>query len=143
MTASAFVATIDAITRFRSAHEREAYLGVASERSSGEKRQLGRITKAGNGRMRWLLVEAKWQILRSKSPTSAALMASSITWNVSAYGVIAKKSVLSRRIRGVSGRDETHRRAMLNRQRTSVECVGEQNLRGKEVDEKRLHVVTQ
>jgi transposase len=76
VTASAFVATVDDITRFRSAHELEAYLGVVpSERSSGEKRQLGRITKAGNGRMRWLLVEAGWQILRSKSAETAALRA--------------------------------------------------------------------
>ena len=76
VTASAFVATIDAITRFRTAHELEAYLGVIpSERSSGEKRQLGHITKAGNGRMRWLLVEAAWQILRSKSAETAALRA--------------------------------------------------------------------
>lgn len=76
VTASAFVATIDDITRFRSAHELEAYLGVVpSERSSGEKRQLGHITKAGNGRVRWLLVEAAWQILRSKSAATAALRA--------------------------------------------------------------------
>ncbi len=74
VTASAFVATIDDITRFHTAHELEAYLGVVpSGRSSGEKRQLGPITKAGNGRMRWLLVEAAWQILRSKSAETAAL----------------------------------------------------------------------
>ncbi len=41
VTASAFVATIDDITRFRTAHELEAYLGVMpSERRSGEQRQL-------------------------------------------------------------------------------------------------------
>ena len=51
ITASALVATIDDITRFRSAHEFEAYLGVVpGERSSGEKRRVGRITKAGNAR---------------------------------------------------------------------------------------------
>ena len=76
VTASAFVATIDDITRFHSAHELAAYLGVVpSERSSGEQRQLERITKAGSGRMRWLLVEAAWQILRSTSPEPAALRA--------------------------------------------------------------------
>jgi transposase len=76
VTASAFVTTVDDITRFRSAHELEAYLGVVpSERSSGEKPELGRITNAGNGRMRWLLVEAAWHILRSKSPDTAALRA--------------------------------------------------------------------
>ena len=76
VTASAFVATIDAITRFRTAHELEAYLGVIpSERSSGEKRQLGHITKAGNRRMRWPLAAAAWQILRSKCAETAALRA--------------------------------------------------------------------
>jgi transposase len=76
VTASAFVATIDDIKRFRSAHALEAYLGlVPSERSSGEKRRLGRITKAGNSRVRWLLVEAAWRILRSRSPQTAALRA--------------------------------------------------------------------
>ena len=61
VTASAFVATIDDITRFRSAHELEAYMGVVpSERSSGEKQQLGRI-------------------LRSKSPATAALRAWTLT----------------------------------------------------------------
>ena len=76
VTASAFVATIDDIERFPSAHQLEAYLGlVPSERSSGEKRRLGRITKAGNGRVRWLLVEAGWHILRSKQPETAALRA--------------------------------------------------------------------
>ncbi len=76
VTASAFVATIDDTTRFRTAHELEAYLGVVpSERRSREKRQLGHIAKAGNGRMRWLLVEAAWTILRSKSAETAALRA--------------------------------------------------------------------
>jgi transposase len=76
VTASAFVATVDDVRRFHAAHDLEAYLGlVPSERSSGEKRQLGRITKAGNGRVRWLLVEAGWGLLRSKAPATAALRA--------------------------------------------------------------------
>jgi transposase len=38
-----------------------AYLGlVPSEHSSGEKRRQGRITKAGNGHARRLLIEAAW-----------------------------------------------------------------------------------
>jgi transposase len=76
VTAAAFVATIDDVGRFRTAHELEAYLGlVPSERSSGERRRLGRITKAGNSRMRWLLVEAGWSLLRSRSAEAAALRA--------------------------------------------------------------------
>jgi transposase len=74
ITASAVVATVDDITRFQSAHQFEAFLGlVPSERSSGEKRRIGAITKAGNSRVRYLLVEAGWRILRSRSDDTAAL----------------------------------------------------------------------
>ncbi|HKN67601.1 MAG TPA: IS110 family transposase [Gemmatimonadaceae bacterium] len=76
VTACAVVATADDITRFASAHQFEAFLGlVPAERSSGEKRRVGRITKAGNARVRYLLVEAGWRILRAKSPETAALRA--------------------------------------------------------------------
>lgn len=80
VTASALVATIDDITRFASAHQFEAYLGlVPSERSSGERRQVGPITKAGNRRVRWLLVEAAWRLLRSTQSESAALRSWALT----------------------------------------------------------------
>jgi transposase len=76
ITATAIVATVDDIGRFRSAHHFEAFLGVVpGERSSGEKRRIGRITKAGNARVRYLLVEAGWRILRAKDPDTAALRA--------------------------------------------------------------------
>jgi transposase len=76
VTATAFVATLDDITRFPTAHQVEAYLGlVPSERSSGERRHRGRITKQGNTRMRWLLVEAGWRVLRSPRPEAAGLKA--------------------------------------------------------------------
>ena len=80
ITASAVVATADDVTRFASAHHFEAFLGlVPGERSSGEKRRLGRITKAGNSRVRYLLVEAGWRILRTKSDETAALRAWGLT----------------------------------------------------------------
>lgn len=76
ITASAVVATVDDIKRFDSAHQFEAFLGlVPGERSSGEKRRVGKITKAGNPRVRYLLVEAAWRIMRSKSEETAALRA--------------------------------------------------------------------
>lgn len=76
VTASAVVATLDDITRFRSAHEVEAYLGlVPCEDSSAERRRLGHITKSGNSRTRWLLVEAGWRVLRSKRADTATLRA--------------------------------------------------------------------
>jgi len=74
VTASAVVATADQIERFASAHQFEAFLGlVPGECSSGEKRRIGRITKAGNSRVRYLLVEAGWRILRAKDADTAAL----------------------------------------------------------------------
>jgi transposase len=80
VTASAIVATVDDITRFHSAHQFEAFIGlVPGERSSGEERRVGRITKAGNSRVRYLLVEAGWRILRSKSDDTVALRAWALT----------------------------------------------------------------
>jgi len=76
VTASAVVVTVDDISRFQSAHQFEAFLGlVPGERSSGEKRRVGRIAKADNSRVRYLLVEAGCRILRSKSEETAALRA--------------------------------------------------------------------
>ena len=76
ITASAVVATVDDISRFRSAHQFEAFIGlVPGERSSGEKRRVGKITKAGNSRVRYLLVEAAWRIMRSRNEETAALRA--------------------------------------------------------------------
>lgn len=67
ITATAFVATLDTWERFAGPHQVEAYLGlVPSEKSSGEKQHRGRITKAGNSRARWLLVEAAWSVFRSR-----------------------------------------------------------------------------
>lgn len=72
ITASAVVATVDDVARFASAHQFEGFLGlVPGERSSGETRRIGRITKAGNSRVRYLLVEAGWRILRAKDPETA------------------------------------------------------------------------
>lgn len=85
ITAAAIVATIDDVKRFRSAHQVEAFLGVVpGERSAGDKRQIGRITKAGNARARYLLVEAGWRILCAKDAETEALRA----W---ALGIAARR----------------------------------------------------
>jgi len=61
LTALTFVAEIGDFRRFRKAQEFMAYLGlVPSEHSSGEKRKIGGITKAGNSRLRKLLIESSW-----------------------------------------------------------------------------------
>jgi transposase len=75
VTAVAFVATLDEVTRFRGAHQVESYLGlVPQEWSSSETQRRGHITKTGNGRVRWLLVQAAWCILqRRPKPEATAL----------------------------------------------------------------------
>lgn len=61
LTALTFVSEIGDFRRFGKAHEFMAYLGlVPSEHSSGEKKRVGSITKAGNSRLRKLLIEAGW-----------------------------------------------------------------------------------
>jgi transposase len=74
ITALAFVAALDDVRRFRNAHQVESYLGlVPRERSSGEHQVRGRITKTGDKRVRWLLVECAWGILRSQKASLEAL----------------------------------------------------------------------
>ncbi len=126
VTASALVATIDDITRFASAHQCEAYLGlVPGERSSGEQRRVGPITKAGNRRVRWLLVEAAWRTLRSTDPETAALRAwagALATRRGKRIAVVA----LARRLAGIlfamwrDGQADDARKIRVPRRRVSV-----------------------
>jgi transposase len=67
VTAVVFVATLDEVSRFESAKNVRSYLGlVPSERSSGEKQKRGSISKVGNSRLRSLLVEVSWAIMRNE-----------------------------------------------------------------------------
>ncbi len=76
VTAVAFVATLDDVRRFRTAHQVAGYLGLTPrEYSSGEQQHRGRISKTGSPRMRALLVEAAWRVLRSNQATAAPLRA--------------------------------------------------------------------
>lgn len=61
LTALGIVVEIEDFTRFRTAEEFMAFVGLApSEHSSGEAQRRGSITKAGNAHVRRLLVEAAW-----------------------------------------------------------------------------------
>lgn len=61
VTAMTIVAEIGDISRFESARQLMAFLGlVPSEHSSGQKQKRGGITKSGNGHVRRVLVEAGW-----------------------------------------------------------------------------------
>lgn len=61
VTATAFLAEIGDLSRFRTPRELMAYLGlVPSEHSTGPTVVRGPITKAGNRRARRLLIESAW-----------------------------------------------------------------------------------
>jgi len=65
LTALALVTEIGDFSRFASAAEFMAFVGlVPSEHSSGERRRQGSITKVGNSHVRRLLVESAWHARR-------------------------------------------------------------------------------
>ena len=65
LTAFGLAAEIGDFSRFRSAEEFMAFVGlVPSEHSSGERRRQGAITKVGNSHVRRLLVESAWHARR-------------------------------------------------------------------------------
>ena len=65
LTAMGLVTEIGDFSRFRSAEEFMAFVGlVPSEHSSGERRRQGAITKVGNAHVRRLLVESAWHARR-------------------------------------------------------------------------------
>lgn len=61
ITAERFRAAIDDVTRFRSAHAVESYLGlVPGEHSSSDSQHRLGITKAGSTRLRTCLIQSAW-----------------------------------------------------------------------------------
>ncbi|MFG1230571.1 IS110 family RNA-guided transposase [Xanthobacter wiegelii] len=61
IVAVTFVAEVGDVSRFENPRQLMGYLGlVPSERSTGDTIRRGGITKAGNGRVRHMLVESAW-----------------------------------------------------------------------------------
>jgi transposase len=101
ITAAAFVASIDTPSRFRDAHQVEAYLGlVPREWSSSEIQRRGPITKAGNSRVRWLLAEVACGVMRHANPDTLALR-SWATRIAQRRGKRTAQVALARRLAGI------------------------------------------
>lgn len=61
IVAATFAAEVGDVTRFENPRQLMGYLGlVPSERSTGASVRRGAITKAGNSRVRYMLVESAW-----------------------------------------------------------------------------------
>jgi transposase len=79
LTAMRFVATIDDVKRFATAHDVQAYLGLTpGEDSSSSRTRRTHLTKAGPPQMRWLLVQAAWAALRCAAKHPMATWATQI-----------------------------------------------------------------
>jgi transposase len=74
VTASAYVAALDDVRRFRRAGQVANYLGlVPREYSSGERQRRGHILRSAHPRVQALLVQAAWRIWLSRRDETAAL----------------------------------------------------------------------
>ena len=66
VTAVRFLAALDDVTRFPTAHQLQSYLGLTpGEHSSSETERKTGITKAGPRELRRTLVQAAWTVMRS------------------------------------------------------------------------------
>ena len=71
LTATALVAFVGDIHRFRSGRDFAAYLGLTPrEHSTGQTRRLGRITKRGNSYLRMMLIHGARSALRAGTTTN-------------------------------------------------------------------------
>lgn len=69
ITASAFVAALDTVSRFERAGQVTSYLGlVPQEHSSGEKQRRGRVVRSAHPHLQSLLVQAAWRVWRASDP---------------------------------------------------------------------------
>lgn len=68
ITAIRFLAAIDDVTRFKSAHAVQSYIGLTpGEHSSSDSKRRTGITKAGPSKLRRTLVQAAWMCIRSRA----------------------------------------------------------------------------
>jgi transposase len=99
LTAIRFVATLDDVKRFPTAHHLESYLGlVPGENSSSDRVRRTAITKAGSAEMRRLLVQAAWCARRTKGLHPMALWAQEVQKR---RGKFVATLALARKIAGV------------------------------------------
>jgi transposase len=74
ITASAYVAALDDVSRFSGAAQVTSYLGlVPREHSSGEQQRRGRVVRSAHPHVQSLLVQAAWRMSRSKDPRTVDL----------------------------------------------------------------------
>lgn len=79
VTAIRFMAAVDDVRRFSSAHTLQSYLGLTpgEHASSTYQRRTG-ITKAGPAALRWTLVQAAWTAMRTRQRDAMVVWATEV-----------------------------------------------------------------
>lgn len=99
LTALRFLATVDEVNRFPSAHALQSYLGITpGENSSSDKERKTGITKAGPSSMRYLLIQSAWAALRSRPTDPMVLWATRIAARRGRFIAVV---ALARKIAGI------------------------------------------
>lgn len=99
VTSMRFVAAIDDAMRFATAHAVESYLGLTpGENSSSERKQRTGITKAGPPAVRSALVQAAWNLRRTRPQDPIAIWANGIEQR---RGKFIATVALARKIAGI------------------------------------------
>jgi transposase len=99
VTAIRFIAALDDVTRFPSAHSVQSYLGlVPGEDSSSKRKRRTGITKAGPPRVRWALAQAAWALRLARKKDPLVLWAAEIEKR---RGKMIAMTALARRLAGV------------------------------------------
>ena len=99
VVAAVFVSVIDEARRFSNAHQVGAYLGlVPSEKSTGERRRLGSITKQGNSYARAILMQTSWGLLQKQGNDPLKKWAQAVA---ARRGKFIAAVALARRLAGV------------------------------------------
>ncbi len=114
LTAATIVAEIGDFRRFPTAGKFMSFLGLTpSEHSSGDRQSRGAITRAGNGRLRRLLVEAAWSYWRSPHRSKLLLKRSDgVSQVVQDHAWKAQKR-LHKRLKALTASGKTGRKALI------------------------------
>jgi transposase len=99
VTAVRFVAAIDDVSRFKSAHAVQSYLGLTpGENSSSERNQKLGITKAGPSELRRALIQGAWVVMFRAKQDPMALWAEKIA---ARRGKFVAVVALARKLAGI------------------------------------------
>ena len=124
LTAATIVAELGDLRRFPSAGKLMSFLGMTpGEHSSGERQVRGAITRAGNGRLRRLIVEAAWAYWRSPHVgKDLAARSAGITPKIRQMSWAAQKR-LNRRLHRLNKSGKPAQKALIAVARELAGCI--------------------